>query len=135
MTLADAIVALATGLVAGTYAGLLGVGGGIVMVPSMALLLAQSQHVAEGTSLVVIIPTAVAGTIAFSRRGLVDFAVARWLALGGVGGAVAGAVLAIQVITDERLLRRIFAVFLLLVVARLALPRRRGAGAAGRGEA
>lgn len=125
MSAGDALVALGTGLVAGVYAGLLGVGGGIIMVPSMVLLLSQSQHVAEGTSLLVIIPTAVIGTIAFARRGLVDAATVRWLAAGGVGGAVAGAALAIQVVHDERLLRRIFAVFLLLVVARLAIPRRR----------
>lgn len=124
MSAGDAFAALGIGLISGTYAGLLGVGGGIVMVPGMVLLLAVPQHVAEGTSLLVIIPTAVSAVAAYGRRGLVDLRVSAWLAAGGVGGAVAGALVALNAVPEEGTLRRIFGVFLLLAAARLAFGGR-----------
>lgn len=131
MSVGDAFVALAVGLVAGAYSGLLGVGGGIIMVPAMVLLLSQSQHVAEGTSLLVIVPTAIAGTRASLRRGLVRRREALLLAAAGVAGAVGGAVVALEVIADERVLRRVFGGVLLAVAARLVVRPSRAARPAG----
>lgn len=119
----DVIIALATGLVAGTYAGLLGVGGGIIMVPSLVILLGQDQQVAQGTSLLVIVATALAGTAANARRGLLDRRFAILLGLGGVAGTVAGALLALRVL-DESTLQRVFGAVLVLIAVRLALARR-----------
>lgn len=126
MSAGDAAMALALGVTAGVYSGLLGVGGGILMVPGMVLLLSQGQHVAEGTSLLVIVPTAMAGTRAAFRRGLVDRAAAAWIAAGGILGAAGGSVLAVHVIADEKLLRRLFGGVILAVAVRLAVPGRRG---------
>ena len=50
-----------------------GVGGGVIMVPYMVTFLDKTQHVAEGTSLMVIVPTAIAGVIAHNKRGYVSF--------------------------------------------------------------
>ena len=91
MTPALVALTIAAGLVVGILAALFGVGGGLLMVPFMVLVLGETQHVAEGTSLAVIVPTAVAGVIAHSRRGYVSMGSAALLALGGVGGAVIGA--------------------------------------------
>jgi uncharacterized membrane protein YfcA len=102
---------------AGTLAGLLGVGGGIVLVPFLVLAVGLSQHEAEATSLLVILPTALAASVALRRRDVGDLPIA--LALGAVGaaGAVAGALLALALPGEA--LRVCFAVLLALVGLRL----------------
>ncbi|MFA5890585.1 MAG: sulfite exporter TauE/SafE family protein [Actinomycetota bacterium] len=112
-------VAFGVGLLAGVYAGLLGVGGGIVMVPAMTILLGQAQHIAQGTSLLVIIATASAGTAANLRRGLLDVRVGAWLGVGGAVGAVIGALLARSI--PEAALGRAFGAFVILVAIQLLL--------------
>jgi uncharacterized membrane protein YfcA len=122
----DLLALGAIGLAAGSAAGLLGVGGGIVMVPAMVLLLGFDQHVAQGTSLVVIIPAALAGSVTHYRNGRVSLRDAALLAGGGVLGAALGSTLALSV--DDALLRRMFAVFLLVVAVRMVLGRDRRSG-------
>lgn len=76
--------AVVIGLVAGVLSGLLGVGGGIVMVPAMMLLLGMTDVVAKGTSLLVILPTAVLGTYRNRHHGNTDLRVAAAVGIGGV---------------------------------------------------
>jgi uncharacterized membrane protein YfcA len=116
---------IAIGLGAGVLSGLLGIGGGLVMVPAMALVLGFDQHVAQGTSLLVIIPAALSGTVTHYRNGRVSLRDAGFLAAGGVGGAVIGSVLALSV--DEAVLRKLFAGFLILVAIQIILGRGRRA--------
>lgn len=123
MSVIDALIAVLVGVVAGAYAGLLGVGGGIVMVPAMVLLLDQPQRAAEGTSLLAIVGTAFVAARTHHRKGLVVPKWARLLAAGGVAGAVLGSLIAVAVIEDEALLRKIFGVFLVVMAARIALRR------------
>jgi uncharacterized protein len=111
------------GTTGGFLAGLLGIGGGLLMVPAMVLLLGFDQHVAQGTSLVVIIPAALAGTATHYRNGRVSVRDAAFLAVGGVAGAAIGSVSALSI--DDVLLRRVFGVFLLVVAAQLVLGRGR----------
>lgn len=103
-------IGLVVGAVAGVLSGLLGIGGGAVMVPAMTLLMGLSQHLAQGTSLLVIIPTAISGSITHFRLGNIRRATAAWLSLGGVVGAVAGASLALA--SSDELLRAIFGCYL-----------------------
>lgn len=123
MTFAEALLAVAAGVVAGAYAGLLGVGGGIVMVPAMVLLLDQPQRVAEGTSLLAIVGTALLAARAHHRNRLILPRWAALLATGGVAGAVLGSLIAVAVIEDEDVLRKIFGVFLLVMAARIVVRR------------
>jgi uncharacterized membrane protein YfcA len=111
------------GVGAGFLAGLLGIGGGLLMVPAMVLVLGFDQHVAQGTSLVVIIPAALAGTATHYRNGRVSLGNAALLAVGGIAGAAIGSMSALSV--DDALLRRLFGVFLLVVAAQLVLRRGR----------
>ena len=87
---------LAIGLAAGFLAGLLGIGGGILIVPALVLLLGFDQHLAQGTSLVVIIPAALAGSWTHYRRGRLDLRVAAFVAVGGVLGAAIGSLSALS---------------------------------------
>jgi uncharacterized membrane protein YfcA len=118
-TVALLVALVAFGALAGTLAGLLGVGGGILLVPFLVLAVGMSQHEAEATSLLVILPTALAASVALRRRDVGDLPVA--LALGTVGavGAVAGALLALALPAD--VLRLGFA--LLLAIAGVRLVR------------
>ena len=105
-------LAFLVGAVAGVLSGLLGIGGGAIMIPAMTLLMGLSQHVAQGTSLLVIIPTAVSGSITHLRMGNIRLATAGWLSLGGVVGAVAGASLALA--SPDQVLRLLFGGYLIL---------------------
>jgi uncharacterized membrane protein YfcA len=114
------LVGLATaamGVGVGITSALFGVGGGILMVPFLVLALGLSQHVAEGTSLLVIVPTALIGAIAHHRRGYVDKRAAGWLAAGGVAGALLGALLGLELSGET--LQKMFGVLAGVVGARL----------------
>jgi uncharacterized protein len=122
MTGIEILALLAIGLAAGILAGLLGIGGGVLMVPAMVLLLGFDQHVAQGTSLLVIIPAAIAGSWTHHRHGRLVLRDAAALAAGGVLGALVGSMTALSL--DEGLLQRLFAVLLILVALRMLLSRR-----------
>jgi uncharacterized membrane protein YfcA len=118
MTGAALYVALAGfGLFAGGAAGLLGVGGGTLLVPFLTLAVGMSQHEAEATSLLVVLPTAIVASLVLRRRGVGDLGVAlRFGVLGAIGG-VLGALLALAL--PGHVLRLVFAAFLALVAVRL----------------
>lgn len=105
------------GLVVGALSALFGVGGGLLMVPFIVLVLEKGQHVAEGTSLVAIVPTAIVGVLAHRRAGFVAFREARLLAVGGMLGALIGAPVALSVTTEP--LQKGFAALLFVMGARL----------------
>jgi hypothetical protein len=115
---------LVIGLVAGVIAAGLGVGGGIIFVPALVLFLDYPQQLAQGTSLAVILPTAVVGAIVHARRGRVIGKLALPIASAGVVGALLGAGLALQL--DGLLLRRLFATLLVILALRLLWQTRHG---------
>jgi uncharacterized protein len=107
---------VAVGLVVGVLSALLGVGGGLLMVPFMVVALDESQHLAEGTSLLVIVPTAIVGSVANLRSHFVSWRHAALLAPGGIAGAYLGASLALRV--EPERLQALFGIFLALMGAR-----------------
>jgi uncharacterized membrane protein YfcA len=118
------VALMGVGAAAGVLAGLLGVGGGILLVPFLVLAIGMTQHEAEATSLLVILPTAVAASIALRRRGVGDLPVALVIGLVGAVGAVAGALLALSLPAD--VLRAVFAVLLAIAGLRLIRDAREG---------
>ncbi|HEX2294111.1 MAG TPA: sulfite exporter TauE/SafE family protein [Actinomycetota bacterium] len=120
------IVVLLAGVATGAFSALLGVGGATLMVPFMTLALGYGQHASEGTALLAVVPTAVAGVVAHRRRGYVDFTAAAWLAVGGVAGAFAGARVALAIDGDD--LRLAFGIFVVAVGLRMVV---RGVGRSG----
>jgi uncharacterized membrane protein YfcA len=105
------------GLVAGALAASLGVGGGIVYVPALVTLFAFAQHEAQGTSLAVIIPTALLAATIHGRAGRVDWRTAILLGCGGIIGGLLGAGTALSL--EAPVLRRMFAVFLIVMAIRM----------------
>jgi uncharacterized protein len=108
---------VAFGVLAGAAAGLLGVGGGTLIIPFLTLAVGVSQHQAEATSLLVILPTAIVATIVLRRKGVGDAGLAlRFGALGAVLGVV-GALVALAL--PAHVLRYAFALLLAAVAVRL----------------
>jgi uncharacterized membrane protein YfcA len=112
------LLAAVLGLLGGILAGLFGVGGGILFVPTLVLVLGLTQIHAEATSLLAILPAVLAGAWRQRRYGNVDGRAALLLGLGSIAGVVGGAELAKAL--PEDVLRRLFAVFMLVVAATLA---------------
>jgi uncharacterized protein len=115
---------IGVGAAAGVLAGLLGVGGGILLVPFLVLAVGMTQHEAEATSLLVILPTAVAASVALRRRGVGDLPIALVIGMVGALGAVVGALLALSLPAD--VLRAVFAVLLAVAGLRLIRDARMG---------
>jgi uncharacterized membrane protein YfcA len=115
-----ALVAL--GLAAGILAGLFGVGGGIVIVPALTIALGLPLVLAKGTSLLVIIPTAIVGTLRNRRTGLTALRPGIVVGLAGVLSALAASQLSLDL--DPELSALLFAVLLVIVAIRLALTAR-----------
>jgi len=120
------IAMLATGCVAGVFAGLFGIGGGIVIVPVLESTLgflgvdpAIRMHIAVGTSLATIIPTSISSARAHHRRGAVDLGIVRRWAVFVLGGALLGAWIASKVHSD--VLAIVFATLALLVALKMVL--------------
>jgi uncharacterized membrane protein YfcA len=109
---------IACGLAAGVMSGLLGVGGGVVMVPLLVLVGKQTQHQAHATSLAAVVLMACVGAATFSADGEVEVKLAVALAAGSLIGAPVGA--RIMAKTPEGRLKVAFGV-LMLVVAGLLL--------------
>jgi uncharacterized membrane protein YfcA len=91
MTLLDAAVGVAIGLIAGVLSGLFGVGGGILMTPGIQVLLAAEPIVALATPLPAILPTAVTGALTYRRAGEVDVRAATWMVVAGLPASAIGA--------------------------------------------
>jgi uncharacterized membrane protein YfcA len=111
------IGAIAVGLAAGVVAGLLGVGGGVLFVPGLVIFLGLSQHHAEATSLLAIVPVAIVGTYRQDRYGNVVRRDALMLGLLSLAGAAAGVALANAL--SGAVLRDAFAVLMVVVAAQL----------------
>ncbi len=112
-TLVDAGVLL-TGVLGGIASGLFGIGGGVIMVPILGLLLGFSQHRAQGTSLVALIPpTGILAVMAYSKAGYVSWQTGLLLIPGVFLGGILGGNLAKRIPSAR--MRRIFAVLMFLL--------------------
>jgi uncharacterized membrane protein YfcA len=121
---AEIALVVALGLLAGFVAGLFGVGGGVVFVPTLVIVLGMEQLEAEATSLLAIIPVAVLGSWQNSRRGTVQWPDAIVIGAVSVVTAIGGAFVAEA--APERALQVAFALLLAATALRLIQSERRG---------
>jgi hypothetical protein len=105
------------GLVMGIASGLFGIGGGIIAVPALVAIFGISDLIAKGTSLLVMIPTSVVGTVSHSRARAVDVRAGLVLGIAATIASVPGAILALSL--PPRLSAVLFAALLLAVAAQL----------------
>ena len=110
------------GVLAGILSGLVGVGGGVIMVPLLVLLLGFTQHQAQGTSLaVLVVPVTAVAVYNYYKEGFIDWRYAAIIAVFFVIGGYFGSKIAIGL--DQRMLKKIFGVILLLIAGKMLLEK------------
>jgi len=114
--------ALVIGFIGGIFGGLVGLGGGVIMVPLLTLWAGLTQHEAHGTSLAAVIATGIVGAWVYAGRGAVNWSSAAWLAAAAVAASYFSARHASRI--PGLRLRRYFGAFLLVVAVLLALKNR-----------
>ena len=112
------IYLLLIGLVAGFMGGLVGIGGGVIIVPALVLLLGMSQHAAQGTSLTMILfPVGILGVLNYYKQGYVDIKYAGLLAVGFFVGSYLGSKFSLSL--PHQAVKRIFAIVMLLLALKI----------------
>jgi uncharacterized membrane protein YfcA len=124
----ESAICLAIGVAAGIVGGIFGIGGGVIILPALALLLRYSQKEAQGTSLVALLaPVGLLALINYYKAGQVHLIAGAWIAAGFFGGAWLGSKWALQV--NDQVLRKAFAVFLVIVAFQLFFSKPQPKGA------
>ncbi|HNY42192.1 MAG TPA: sulfite exporter TauE/SafE family protein [Bryobacteraceae bacterium] len=114
------ITLLAIGLAAGVLSGMFGIGGGLIIVPALLLILKMEQFAALGTSLAALIPpVGLLGAAEYYRNGHINMKYAGLIALGLFIGAYFGARITLGM--SPEVIRKLYAVFLLAVAARILI--------------
>jgi uncharacterized protein len=131
------LIVLLLGLVVGVLVGLLGIGGGVVLVPALVYLLHMDQHLAQGTSLLILLPPVGLGALhEYWKQGQVDLRAGVLCALGILAGGYLGGLIAVPLASRE--LRGLFGCFLILaafLLWRKPQPQSEPMSAAGEGSA
>jgi uncharacterized membrane protein YfcA len=118
MSVTTILILLIIGAITGVMAGMLGIGGGLVVIPALVMVMGMSQQSAQGTSLAMMLPPI--GIIAaynYYKAGYVDIKIALFLAIAFIVGSYFGSKIAVKLPTD--VLKKIFGVFLLLVAVKM----------------
>ena len=126
---ASCALLILVGVCAGILSGLVGVGGGSVIVPGMELAVGAGDLIARGTSLFVMIPTAIAGTVTNLRHRMVDLRVG--LIVGASAAATAPAGRLVATLVSPSVGAILFNIFLLSIIASTILKMRKKARAQG----
>lgn len=118
MSLLTIILLVVIGLVSGALSGLVGIGGGIIIVPALVFFLGFSQKLAQGTSLgILLLPIGILAVIQFYKAGYIDIPVVLVVAIGFIVGSYYGSRIALSLPQDT--VKKIFAIFLLLMAVKM----------------
>lgn len=122
MGINELLLLVLIGLLGGIVSGTMGVGGGIIVVPALVFFLGYSQHLAQGTSIAVLLPpTGIAAAIAYHKRGFMDLKVAGILIVVFVLGSYLGSLISFEL--PEKVLKRVFGTFMLFVALRMIFSK------------
>ncbi len=114
------VILLLIGLTAGVLSGLIGIGGGIIIVPALVYFLGFSQHAAQGTSLGLLLPpVGILAVMNYYKKGFLDIKVVLIMAIAFIAGAFLGSKLSVTLSEDK--LKKFFAVVLLLIAGKMLL--------------
>jgi uncharacterized protein len=116
------IILLCIGLAAGMLSGLVGVGGGIIIVPALVYFMSMTQHQAQGTSLaVLLLPVGIFAVYNYYKAGYVDLQMTLIIASTFLIGGFIGSKIAIAI--DQNMIKKVFGIFLLLVAFKMILGK------------
>ncbi len=112
------ILFIILGLAAGTFSGVVGLGGGVIIVPALVFLFGLSQQQAQGTTLALMVPPiGILAAYSYYQQGYVDLKIAALICLGFIFGGWIGAKIAIQL--PKEALQKIFAIVLLFMALKM----------------
>ena len=118
MSVTTILILLVIGIITGVMAGMLGIGGGLVVIPALVMVMGMSQQSAQGTSLAMMLPPiGILAAYNYYKAGHVDIRIALLLAVAFIVGSFFGSKLAIRI--PQEMLKKIFGVFLLLVAIKM----------------
>ena len=110
------------GILAGILSGLVGVGGGVIMVPLLVLLLGFNQHQAQGTSLaVLVVPVTAVAVYTYHKEGFIDWRYVGIIAMFFVIGGYFGSKIAVGL--DQKILKKVFGFILLIIAGKMLLGK------------
>jgi len=125
MSLATIIILIMIGLMAGVFGGMFGVGGAIIMVPALVYFLGVDQHMAQGTSVAIMLPPiGLFAAYNYYKAGQVNIWYAVIIAFAFLAGGYFGSKIALAL--PENLMRKIFGILLLLVALRIIFSKQAG---------
>lgn len=111
------------GLVAGLLSGVVGIGGGTIIIPTLVFLFGFTQHKAQGTTLALMVPPiGILAAWTYYKQGFVDLRAAVFIVLGFFLGGLLGARVAVGI--SDTVLRKVFAVYLLIVAAQMLFGKK-----------
>lgn len=112
------LILIAVGLAAGFLSGMVGIGGGIIMVPALIYFLGFNQFTAQGTSLALLLfPVGILGVIQYYKMGYVNFNLVILLAIGFVAGSFIGSRISLSL--NQETVKKIFALVLLVIAVKM----------------
>lgn len=118
MTIQTILILILIGLVSGLLSGLVGIGGGIIIVPALVFFMGLSQKQAQGTSLgILLLPVGILAVLQFYKAGFVDINKVWLVALGFIAGGYFGSKIALSLPQDT--VKKIFAIFLILIAIKM----------------
>ena len=118
MTLQIVLILLAVGLAAGFLSGMVGIGGGIIIVPVLVYFLGFTQHQAQGTTLFMfLLPIGILGVMNYHKQGYVDYKTALIICTTFVFGSYFGSKLSISL--DKKMVKQIFGAIIILLGAKM----------------
>jgi hypothetical protein len=108
------VIYLLLGLTAGAFSGIVGIGGGIIIVPALVFFFGMTQHLAQGTTLALMVPPiGILAAWTYYNQGYVDMRVALFVAIGFLVGGLIGAKIAVML--PNHILKKIFAFVLFAI--------------------
>ena len=118
MSVQTIVLLVVVGLLAGMLSGLVGLGGGVIIVPALVFFLGFSQHQAQGTSLgILLLPAGIFAVMNYYKKGYIDVKVVLLLFVGFLAGGYLGSKISLNV--SETTLKKIFAIALLLIAGKV----------------
>ena len=118
------LILLLIGVGAGMLSGMIGVGGGIIIIPSLIYFLGFSQKMAQGTSLgMLMLPVGILAVIQYYKAGYVDYRAVAFVAMGFILGGWLGSKIALAL--PQETLKKVFAVILLVLSLKMLLEKRK----------
>ena len=118
MDIQTIIILILIGVASGVLGGMVGVGGGIIIVPALVYFLGFSQHTAQGTSLgLIMLPVGIFGVMQYYKQGHVDFKVVGILAVGFLTGSYFGSKIALSL--SQESIKKLFAVLMIIIAVKM----------------